>query len=55
MIIKTEPTDLGQSRPQQDVTGRMRWNYLKRRNRPNGNGTVREGLNHQKSDGTLRN
>lgn len=42
MIIKTEPTDLGQSRPQQDVTGRMRWNYLKRRNRPNGNGTVRE-------------
>lgn len=21
MIIKTEPTDLGQSRPQQDVTG----------------------------------
>lgn len=41
MIIKTEPTDLGQSRPQQDVTGRMQWNYLKRRNRPNGNGTVR--------------
>lgn len=55
MIIKTEPTDLGQSRPQQDVTGRMRWNYLKRRNRPNGNGTNREGLNHRKSDGTLRN
>lgn len=32
MIIKTGPTDLGQSRSQQDETGRMRWNYLKRRN-----------------------